>query len=245
MMNKRRRGRPPNPVIFGAPAWIPLQDAFFRIRDCLGSRTLAARDLHRDLLNGRLKGARRGFDSNRAEIEAVECDPDFWQGVVFKEGRWPLHHDGSDPGLYAWHPPEHPHLRENPHLCEMYVFVGRVELDRLYPEAKSEQTPVATGFPRKDNRGRKSKIDWAPVLVGAAGLMANHPGDGLRSILQSVQNGQSLRRLAQNGSDLLVVDHNFRTSSMAWVRYQMMSSNIKPPSRESRAAFRPEVDVHW
>jgi hypothetical protein len=173
MMNKRPRGRPRKLVIFGAPAWIPLQDAFFRIRDCLGSRALAARDLYQDLLNGRLKGARRGFDSNDAEIEAVECDPDFWQGNVFKE-RWPLHHDGSDPGLDCWLPPEHPHLRKNPHLHQIHVFVRRAELDQLYPEVKFEQAPVATGFPRKDNRGTKSRIDWAPILIGAAGLMVRY-----------------------------------------------------------------------
>jgi hypothetical protein len=83
-MNKRKRGRPPKPVTFGPPTWMPIDAAFFRIRDGLGSGELAARDLHRDLLTGRLKAARRGFDSSGVEIEAVECDPDFWQGSDFK-----------------------------------------------------------------------------------------------------------------------------------------------------------------
>jgi hypothetical protein len=52
--------------------------------------------------------------------------------------------------------------------------VRRAELDQLYPGAESGRAPVATGFPRKDNRGRKSKIDWARILVVAAGLMARN-----------------------------------------------------------------------
>jgi hypothetical protein len=173
MMNKRQRERIPQPVTFGPPDWIPLEAAFFRMRDCLGSRALAARDLHQRLLNSHLKGARRGFDSNDAEIEAVECDPDFWQGIVFKARRWPLNHDGSDPGLEWWLPAEK-YAVTTPNLDEMHVFVRRAELDQLYPEAKSEQAPVATGFPRKDSRGTRSEIDWEPVLIIAASLMARH-----------------------------------------------------------------------
>jgi hypothetical protein len=158
MMNKRDRGRPPKPVIFGPPVWIPLEAAFFRIRDCLGSRALAARDLHRDLLNGRLKGARRGFDSNGAEIEAVECDSDYWQGINFKERRWPLHHDGSDPGLHCWLPAEK-YAVTTPNLYEMFVFVRRAELDQLYPEAKSEQAPVAVPLSNSDSKVEDISLD--------------------------------------------------------------------------------------
>jgi hypothetical protein len=149
-------------AVFRPPNWAPLfTDAFFRARDCVGSRTVAAHDLYQDLLAGHLPSAIREFDRNEVEIRAEILKPDFWQQFVLKESAW-LPTDGKpDPGMRLW-------LRD----ADLYPFwsamfyAQRAKLDLLYPNPATPQgnegeSPISA--PSPPFRRRKGKHLWSEI----------------------------------------------------------------------------------
>jgi hypothetical protein len=158
MMNKRKRGRPPKPI--GPPEWTRIERAALRINDHFDSLLMTATDLEKDLQTGRLPSAIRAFDKRGVEVEARPLEPQYWEQIDFLVTDREIH--------VRWRTAD-----ASPDL-EKYYFVSSAALHQCYPEGKSEQVPVATGFPRKSNRGTKSDIDWKAVDVAAAGLMVRN-----------------------------------------------------------------------
>jgi hypothetical protein len=146
-----------------------LGDAFFRARDCVGSPDVAAHDLYRDLVSGHLPSAIREFDGNDIEVNARILERDYWRHFVLKPALPVSGKPVSGMQLGLRDPHRFPFWRA-------MFYVQRAKLNQLYPApaAESEQTPAATGIPRKDTRGAKSNIDWESVLVVAAELMVRH-----------------------------------------------------------------------
>ena len=158
-------------MTIGPPEWLPLDAAFVRARDALGSPELAACDLLSDLISGRLPSAIRQIEYDYArqmpvESQTGELKPATWQKFL-------LHPKfGSEIGVNIC-----ARTDAAAPLRGVYVFVRAVALNRLYPAsaAKTEQNPAPTGFPRKDTRGgSRLDIDWEKVLIAAAILMVQH-----------------------------------------------------------------------
>ena len=64
----------------GPPDWLPLKDAYRRMRDRLGSSKLAVRDLYAWLRDGQLPSAMRQISSNDEEIYGLLHEK-FWRKV--------------------------------------------------------------------------------------------------------------------------------------------------------------------
>jgi hypothetical protein len=117
------------------PEWATLNAAFFRIRDIVESRELAARDLERDLVSGELPSAVRAFGPDAAEVKTGPLDPEFWRQFVLRPVLWMPQDNRPDPGVKPW-------LRDAdiPPYWEAHFFVQRAALDRLYPSAGTPPT---------------------------------------------------------------------------------------------------------
>jgi hypothetical protein len=102
-------------------------------------------------------------------VNARILEPDYWRHFVLKPALPVSGKPVSGMQLGLRDPQRFPFWRA-------MFYVQRAKLNQLYPApaAESEQTPAATGIPRKDTRGAKSNIDWESVLVVAAELMVRH-----------------------------------------------------------------------
>jgi hypothetical protein len=149
-----KRGRPPKPLVFRRPEWVPLlRDAFFQARDCAGSRVAAAQDLYQDLLRGRLTSAIREFDANDVEVTARILPPDYWQQFVLQPAL--PSHDESDPGIRLL-------LRDATTFpfYNAHFLVQRTELDRFYPLPGDKTIALDTA---SSLRRRKGVHDWFAI----------------------------------------------------------------------------------
>jgi hypothetical protein len=139
-----------------------MERAFSRIRECLDSHDLAARDLYEGLLTGRLPSAIRAFERG-VEVQTGPLDAQHWKQVYFHElsdQLWQIRRRAGAVLPYS----------------EVYYFVGSTALDHLYPVVASPgsiQSTRMSGF-RRDTRGGKSEIDWERVVIEAAVLMVRH-----------------------------------------------------------------------
>lgn len=156
-MSKRETSTPP---AFKLPDWVPLlQDAFFRVRENVGSREVAAQDLYQDLLDGRLPSAIREFDRNEVQVSARILERDYWRQFVLRASpRSPGEPDRGarlrmrDADLY-------------PFWSAMF-YAQRAKLDHLYPASAPPQGDEG-GFPisapAPSFRRRKGKHLWSEI----------------------------------------------------------------------------------
>jgi hypothetical protein len=139
------RQKPPPPVPTLAPHdWAPLNEAFDRIKNSNGSASLAARDLHRDMLDGRLKSAVRHIGREGKETRAILAAT-FWQQVTL--GNW----DGR---VRIW-PAKGKRLSGAWHF-----FVRRADLDKHYPRATPAGSRSDAMQPPQRRRGPPATHDW-------------------------------------------------------------------------------------
>jgi|SRR6516162_7326573 len=153
----------PAPLKIEPPEWLPLANAYQQIRDRLGSRDLAERELHARLCDGQLGSAMRHISYKRRGVQQVISmiesggqethallDPDYWQGVLFSvDGNEHLrirHCDGSAP-LPG----------------RLYIFVRAADFERLYPTAPAAAAVRPADEPPLRRRGPVLKHDWHAI----------------------------------------------------------------------------------
>jgi hypothetical protein len=133
------------PDDFRPPDWLPLNEAFRQIRKGWGSRDLAASELYRALLDGRLKSAgvldRRGGQQERQFLK-----PEFWRQYELAgalDGTGVRCRPKSDVTITdSWH-----------------FFVRRSDFDALFP-----RTVPAQAVPgRRKLPGPPTKYDWHTI----------------------------------------------------------------------------------
>jgi hypothetical protein len=127
------RHQKPDPLVLALSPreWAPLEEAFNRIKAWIGSTELTERDLHQDLLTGRLKSAVRCIEPDGTETRII-LEPAFW--------RWPPANAGVSSLWTDWWKGRF----EVGHLVEgrietktRYFFVRRCDVDKFYPIATS------------------------------------------------------------------------------------------------------------
>jgi hypothetical protein len=146
--------------------WMPLNETFARATACVGSRFLAERDLHRDLLAGRLRSAMRWVGRDGTET-CERLPPSFWEGLT----------------LVSMSAPELRGLVQVRGIKltaqgACYVYVRRREVDRLYPTAarRPDHDDASDAPPLRVKPGPKVRGDW-PTLVAQwlVGVAAEDP----------------------------------------------------------------------
>jgi hypothetical protein len=132
--------------------WAPLNDAYARIKAHVGSRELAARDLHRDLISGPpggLGSASRHIARDGTETRGL-LKPSFWK-------QWTLT-DAIDGGVLIRR------ADDQPVTGQWYFFVRRADLDKHYGTPTATTTATATGDvqppPERRKPGPKITKDW-------------------------------------------------------------------------------------
>lgn len=134
--------------------WVPLNEAFARVKAALNSSDLALRDLLDHLRGGRLPSAMRCIGRDDAETSG-ELEASFWQQVTLSEGH--NAHGRSGKVAVRFVDP-----------CDVvtfsaWYFVARRELDTLYP-ASSAQLNDSSDTPPPITPGPKPTKDW-PTFV--------------------------------------------------------------------------------
>jgi hypothetical protein len=130
---------------FGPPDWLSLNVAYRQIREGWGSSDIAASELHRLLLDGRLKSA--GILRRRdGRQERQLLDPDFWRQFDLAAAV-----DGAN-------------VRCRPKLDTAitetwYFFVRRSDLDTYY----APTTPAQAVAEQRKLAGRPTKYDWHKI----------------------------------------------------------------------------------
>jgi hypothetical protein len=110
---------------FVASDWLPLNAAFVRIGDSVGSPALAASDLHYALLGG-LPSAYRSQDRG-GNTHHGELSPDFWRQFTMTD-------TAGDPSRVRIVPADG---KVMPSYAIFYFYVRRADFDQLYPTGKS------------------------------------------------------------------------------------------------------------
>ena len=110
---------------FVAADWLPLNAAFVRIGDSVGSPALAASDLHYALLGG-LPSAYRSQDRD-GKTHHGKLSPDFWRQFTMTD-------TAGDPSRVRIVPAGG---KVMPSYAIFYFYVRRADFDQLYPTGKS------------------------------------------------------------------------------------------------------------
>ena len=112
---------------FVASDWLPLNAAFVRIGDFVGSPALAASDLHYALLGG-LPSAYRSQDCD-GKTHHGKLSPDFWRQFTMTD-------TAGDPSRVRIVPAGG---KVMPSYAIFYFYVRRADFDQLYPTGKAER----------------------------------------------------------------------------------------------------------
>jgi hypothetical protein len=136
--------------------WLPIDTAFARIRDAVGSRELAAKDLHSLLLKGPPKGLRSAYRriDRDGKTGFGELSPDFWQQFTFDyRDRYPSH---------LWIRPTSDKAATV--LRSVACFYGRIaDPYRLYSTGKGERQDDVTRSSRRRRPGPATTHDWLTI----------------------------------------------------------------------------------
>jgi hypothetical protein len=154
-----------NPSKIGPPYWLPLDDAYQRMRDSLKSSDLAKRDLHAWLRDrdGQLSSAVRRISFNGEQ----SCDllrPEFWQEVTL----W-VETDRAD------HIGVRYHDRSRRFDAREHFFVWAAALERLCPTT-SASAPAPSKKANRTLRRRHSKYVWDEICGEIARLCHDKSG---------------------------------------------------------------------
>jgi hypothetical protein len=157
-------------IDFDPGQWMPIKDAFTRIRTVVGDRT-AVRDMQEDLCSGRLVVARRWvarhegarwFDTPDGAMLCEQLPTSFWQGGRRVYTRpWP-----ND-----WTQIEVLDLGQDP--GSLY-YLSRASLERRYPlleEASADSAPSVAAKPEEPERRNTwvTVYDWGAIYAEIAG----------------------------------------------------------------------------
>ena len=134
---------------FVASDWLPLNAAFVRIGDSVGSPALAASDLHYALLGG-LPSAYRSQDRD-GKTHHGELSPDFWRQFTMTD-------TAGDPSRVRIVPASG---KVMPSYAIFYFYVRRADFDQLYPTGKAKRQGDAAQLPRRLPGPRK--YDWLAI----------------------------------------------------------------------------------
>jgi hypothetical protein len=157
----RQKPQPPVPTL--APHdWVPLNDAFVRIKDSVGSRELAARDVYQNMLDGRLKSAARHVASEGTETRAI-LPATFWQQFTLMDA---LRHEGVQVRP----------VKGKVLTGSWYFFVRRTDLDKHYPQAAAGRSDDTVQPPPR-RRGPPATHDWF-VICGEIASRCINPKTG-------------------------------------------------------------------
>ena len=151
-----RKAKPAvNTLVFSAAKWASLLETLNRVAAALGSFDLAERDLPGDLHSGRLSSAWRRISPDGSVDTFERLDPSIWERAEISR---PLGEDDPDVEVSGLDT----ELTRNFYL---YFFVGRSDLDKLYPVGRAPK-PVfdpqaeASGAPTRRKPGPRIKKSW-------------------------------------------------------------------------------------
>jgi hypothetical protein len=143
---------------FNISDWLPVLQAYVRVRESWGSQTLAEDELLQLLLDDRLISAM--VVSGETEQRHFFPMPGFWQ-------RRRLRFDGFDgdsvrivephAGGFTWEP-----FKSGDGIPCGALYIRRAELDALYPPAK-QPAQAEADTPKGRPPGRPTKYDWHTI----------------------------------------------------------------------------------
>lgn len=133
------------------------------MREGLGSRELAERDLYAMVRDGRLPSVMRHISYSNGEEKCIPLGTKYWRRTrLFATSNT----DRSN---------EYVRLNNrdgNLSIGYGVVFVRTAALDRFYPPTTPSSVTALPAFPVRDTRGAKEKFDWEAVLVAGVDIMA-------------------------------------------------------------------------
>jgi hypothetical protein len=155
---------------FVASDWLPLNAAFVRIGDFVGSPALAASDLHYALLGG-LPSAYRSQDCD-GKTHHGKLSPDFWRQFTMTD-------TAGDPSRVRIVPAGG---KVMPSYAIFYFYVRRADFDQLYPTGKAERQgwlAIAGEIARLLRRGQSSAERAEPRSSRSVGSEMTPSADGV------------------------------------------------------------------
>jgi hypothetical protein len=163
-MAKRKRTATTSPskkraaFAFKPREWMPLIDAFARVRVAMGSRRLAERDLQRDLCGGRLASAARWSNRRTGEDTSERLPPAFWESALITSTSAP---EGGVrvTGVSL------------PGMVNGYFYILRSDLDKYYPAPGTDSVDAGPPTVRADHPttrrkpGPKPQKNWQVITA--------------------------------------------------------------------------------
>jgi hypothetical protein len=131
-------------LTFSAREWVPLTDAFLQVMSNVGRRDLARNLFKRDLLSGQLGSMKILPDGTMTLL-----NPSDWQQLTLQVPLRPQEGVGVQP------------------YVDGYIYVRRVDLDKLYPIPATPTMTAATqsddSRPPERRRGPLTTHDWHSI----------------------------------------------------------------------------------
>jgi hypothetical protein len=157
--------------------WLPLDDAFARVKRLVGSDRPALHALKQDLLEGRIAALEqsiiRAGDSKTRELPA-----EFWQKAELS-----VDNVGGINKVYV------KAKRENDQAqpVEYFYYLQRSDVEKrwLSEAAAASNAPLPPG--RKSPAGAKADYDWEAILIEAAAYVLKHDPSSLSKLCAHIE----------------------------------------------------------